>query len=399
MAFTEKYVTVNGGGLHDGSSEANAWTLAEAYTNMSVGDRLNIKAGTYTVGGGWNAWPVSSLSSPSGFRGYKTTIGDLDDKPTSQLVDGTDRPLIQTTNSSYYWQTTRSYELYENLAFESSTSRPAKYTDGFYTIYSRCKFIADPAGSINFSPCIRRNTGNYSSFVNCHFDGNGGGQEQSIAEATQFVGCLFENLKYISSAEFVQFSNSIIRNMTQGGLRYTAWGWHNINGNTFYNIGGNAIEILNATTPSIGSILIQNNVFHTITGNALQSAANNLDFFADNNLFYNVTGSNYSNTFNLNRNAISEASDPFVDAAAGDYSLVSSSGGYGKAQPNPFEGLAADSRRDIGAIQHADPSGGGSSSSSTPTAGTQVYPFRQWVEDDFGGGSGGGATLHPLRSN
>ena len=368
MAFTEKYVTVTGGGLHDGSSEANAWTLAEAHSNMSSGDRLNIKAGTYTVGGGWNAWPVSSLSSPSGFRGYKTTIGDLDDKPTSQLVDGTDRPLIQTTNSSYYWQTTRSYELYENLAFESSTSRPAKYADGFYTIYSRCKFIADPAGSINFSPCIRRATGNYSSFVNCYFDGNGGGQEQSIAEATQFVGCLFENLKYISSPEFVQFSNSIIRNMTQGGLRFSAWGWHNINGNTFYNIGGNAIEILNASTPSIGPILIQNNVFHTITGNALQSAANNLDFFADNNLFYNVTGSNYSNTFNLNRNAISEASDPFVDAAGGDYSLVSSSGGYGKAQPNPFEGLAADSRRDVGALQHADP-------------------------------SGGGAVLHPLRSN
>lgn len=40
------------------------------------------------------------------------------------------------------------------------------------------------------------------------------------------------------------------------------------------------------------------------------------------------------------------------------------------------------------------------SGGSTPTAGTQVYPFRQWVEDDFGGGSGGGgAVLHPLRSN
>jgi hypothetical protein len=385
--------TVNGGGLHDGSSEANAWTLAEAHTNMSVGDRLNIKAGTYTVGGTYNAWPTSTLSSPSGFRGYKNTIGDLDDKPVSQLVDGTDRPLIQTTNASYYWFTNRAHELYENLAFESSTSRPAQYADGYYTIYSRCKFIADPAGSI----CIRRSTGNYSSFVNCHFDGNGGGQQQNIDEATQFVGCLFENLKYIEAYEFVQFSNSIIRNMTQGGLRYTAWGWHNINGNTFYNIGGNAIEIVNASVPSIGSILIQNNVFHTITGNALQSAANNLDFFADNNLFY---GSNYSNTFNLNRNAISEASDPFVDAAGGDYSLVSSSGGYGKAQPNPFEGLAADSRRDIGAIQHADPAGGGGGGSSTPTAGTQVYPFRQFVEADFGSaGGGGGAVLHPLRSN
>jgi uncharacterized membrane protein YgcG len=49
---------------------------------------------------------------------------------------------------------------------------------------------------------------------------------------------------------------------------------------------------------------------------------------------------------------------------------------------------------------HQDPAGGGGSSSSSNTAGTQVYPFRQWVEDDFGGGAsgggGGGSTFHPL---
>ncbi len=45
-------------------------------------------------------------------------------------------------------------------------------------------------------------------------------------------------------------------------------------------------------------------------------------------------------------------------------------------------------------------SGGGSSSggSSSNTAGTQIYPFRQWVEDDFGGG-GSSASVHPLYAN
>ena len=47
-----------------------------------------------------------------------------------------------------------------------------------------------------------------------------------------------------------------------------------------------------------------------------------------------------------------------------------------------------------------NPSSGGGGGSSTPTAGTQVYPFRQFVEADFGSaGGGGGAVLHPLRSN
>lgn len=45
--FTEKYVSVAGAGSHDGSSAANAWTIAEATANVSQGDRVNCLAGTY----------------------------------------------------------------------------------------------------------------------------------------------------------------------------------------------------------------------------------------------------------------------------------------------------------------------------------------------------------------
>lgn len=367
MAFVEKYVTVTGGGLHDGSSEANAWTLTEAHANMASGQRLNIKAGTYTLGAALSNWPANTNTSPSGFRGYKTTIGDLDDKPTSQLVDGTDRPLIQTTNSNYYFFTDEIFQLFENLAFSSSVNRPAVYADNRRSIWNRCKFIADPNGGIAAFPCIRAQN-DYATFNLCHFDGNGGGQYQAIGYSRQFVGCLFENLSYISAPRFCAISNSVIRNMSGGGLKLSGFGWDNLDNNTFYNITGNAIEITSSGFPSICPAIIQNNVFHTITGNALQSFGNAFDFFADNNLFYNVTGNNYSNTFNLNRNPISESTDPLVDAAGGDYSLVSSSGGYGTAQPDPFEGLSASSRRDVGAIQHADPSGGGGGSIFHPLA-------------------------------
>ena len=94
--------------------------------------------------------------------------------------------------------------------------------------------------------------------------------------------------------------------------------------------------------------------------------------------------------------SVAESSDPFTDAAGGDFSLVSGassySGGYGL-----MIGTTSTDYSNIGAIQHQDPAGGGGSSSSSNTAGTQVYPFRQWVEDDFGGGaSGGGSIFHPL---
>ena len=367
MAFTEKYVTVTGGGLHDGSSEANAWTLNEAHTNMVAGQRINIKAGTYTLSQTLGNWPNGSNSTPVGFRGYKSTIGDLDNKPTTQLVDGTDRPLIQTTNSSYYFFTNEVYTLFENIVFSSQVGRPALYADNSKSVFNRCKFLADPNGSLNATPCVRTRN-DYSVFNLCHFDGNGGNRYQNFEGSRQFVGCLFENLQYLSGEKFVQFSNCIIRSMSVAGLRVSGYGWLNLQGNTFYNISGNALQVTSGSFPTIGSAIIQNNVFHTISGNAIQSSGNKFDFFCDNNLFYNVTGSNYSNTFNLNRNAISESSDPFVDAAQGDYSLVSSSGGYGKAQPNPFEGFDADSRRDVGAIQHADPSSSGGGSIFHPLA-------------------------------
>lgn len=389
MAFTEKYVTVSGGGLHDGSSEANAWTLAEAHANMASGQRVNFKAGTYTVPAVLNSWPHGSLSSPVAYRGYKTTIGDLDSKPLSQLVDGTDRPLIQTTNSSYYWYDNAPYSIYENLVFESSTSRPGLYHDGSRSMFRRCKFIADPAGSLALTPSIRRASGTYAVFASCHFDGNGGNQIQQFAASTQFVGCLFENFMYVLCNQFTQISNSVLRNMSADGLNIDSYGWNNINGNTFYNITGNAIEIISTSFPQLGAVLIQNNVFHTISGDALKSIGNYFDFFADNNLFYNVTGSNYSNTFDLNRNAIVESSDPFVDASGGDYSLVSTSGGFGKAQPNPFEGLDANSNRDIGAMNHVPVV----DSSQPQQAGSQVSAFGQWAITNPE------ASLHPLRSS
>lgn len=377
MAFTEKYVTVTGGGLHDGSSEANAWTLAEAASNMSAGDRINVKAGTYTLSSAIIINAASTVSSPVSMRGYKTTIGDLDAKPTSQLIDGTDRPLIRIINNSFYFQVSSPYLLMENISCESTVSYPSCFVDA-KGVYSRCKFKSSGGTTpTNGYPIIRATNIDYLSFNNCHFDGNNMTGRQQTFQSDVCVGCLFENFStgsFISGSRFTPFLNCIFRNMDSGIIYAgTHYGFSPITGCTFYNIAQNAIYENGASTaPTLSPSIITNNVFHTIGGDAIKSNASvsgKFDFFADNNLFYNVAGSNYTNNIGLNRNAISEASDPFVDAAGGDYSLVSSSGGYGKAQPNPFEGLAADSRRDIGAIQHADPSGGG------------------------------GAVLHPLRSN
>ena len=360
MAFNEKYVTVTGGGLHDGSSEANAWTLDEAYSNHAAGDRLNMKAGNYTATQNYNVWSSNSISSPFSIRGYKTVIGDLDTKPMSQLVDGTDRPLIEFNTSYYMHFNQTQYNVFENITFQSNTNRPALYADAYRTAFNRCKFIADSAGSLDFTPCIRRsNLASYSFFTNCMFDGNGAFRTQTLTEATMFIGCVFQDFNKIGCNEFQQFQSCVFRNMNYG-IEIADWGWNGISGNTFYNITYDAILALTNAVPSSGSIAITNNVFHTIGGDAIKShTSGNFDFFCDNNLFYNVTGNNYSNNLNLSRNELVDTSDPFTDAAGGDYSLVSGSNGYNAAQPSLFEGLSIGSKRDVGAIHHQDPSGGG----------------------------------------
>ena len=360
MAFTEKYVTVSGGGLHDGSSEANAWTVTEGFANASAGDRLNIKAGTHTYSTNLNL-ASGSLSSPIAIRGYKTSIGDLDSKPTTQLVDGTDLPIIQSSASAYIFLN-QSYYLFENIVFKSGvTSRPASYLDIGNSIIHRCKFLANPSSTLANTPALRTN-GAYNIYANCLISGEGCGLAQTLDNRNQFTQCVFDDFASLKTNQWCNITDSIITNMSSGGISITGYGWASISGNTFYNISGDAISVSSSTVPTLGSVFVSNNVFHTITGDAIKSfTSGNFDFFATNNLFYNVSGNNYSNNLNLSRNEITAASDPFTDTAGGDYSLVSSSLGYNGAQPSFFAGQDYGSRRDIGAIQHQDPSGGGGS--------------------------------------
>jgi len=46
----ERFVSVSGGGTHDGTSEANAWTFAESQSGFLAGDLIHTKAGNYGNG-------------------------------------------------------------------------------------------------------------------------------------------------------------------------------------------------------------------------------------------------------------------------------------------------------------------------------------------------------------
>lgn len=92
MAITERYVSSAGGGLHDGTSEANAFTWAEMVADINtprVGYRYWVKGaisltGTTTITGDGDA------NSPNIIAGYNATIGDV------TFLRGSDGKLIET---------------------------------------------------------------------------------------------------------------------------------------------------------------------------------------------------------------------------------------------------------------------------------------------------------------
>ena len=102
--FTEMYASVAGAGAHDGTSAANAWTMAEATAGVSASDRVNCLAGTYIandttsevidldVAGGFGTWIE--------WRAYTTTIGDFsvgDAQPV--VIDANTNSLVNPMNT------------------------------------------------------------------------------------------------------------------------------------------------------------------------------------------------------------------------------------------------------------------------------------------------------------
>jgi hypothetical protein len=368
MAWTEKYVTVSGGGLHDGSSEANAWTLAEAASNAAAGERHNIKAGTYTLTSNVTFNPSGvSTTSPFSLRGYKATIGDMDEGQTSQRVSGTDIPLIECTGFIGF-ACRYSYGTVENIAVEiDSPSTHCCYVANQYGVVRRCSFSITNSSNTAFlaNRCFFTT---FTQFQDCSFSSPDNSGSLCSANRTSFHGCYFQGgydaIPNQGNLECA-VTNCVFSGQTANAIEFT-YGGGAIESNTFYDIGGNAIQI---GTSAIQPV-IKNNVFHTITGYAVVQSAGELECFAERNIYYNCTAGQFSNDeFSNRRNEITATSDPFVDAASNDFSLVSSSDGYNGAAPKPYDLLDVNSGKDIGAIQHADPSGGG------------------------------GAVLHPLRSN
>lgn len=375
MAFTEKYVTVSGGGLHDGSSEANAWTLAEGIANATSGDRVNIKKGTYSQGSTSVDFNVSgTASSPIFWRGYDNTPGDIDADNSLQ------KPEITFGNAGL--TISGSNQILQNVKITGSKSSSALVLcSGGYTKILRC-FIentnaSSTASAFRSAPGVSQTTFAINCFFAATSTANSVIQSRRSLLLTGCVinsgvkGLVFDNITTVATTSVTRciFKAQSTNCIEAQGVSATLY----VRENTFYSCGSHAITVLNAAAPTL-LYEISNNVFSEIAGDAIRNGTGSVQnyFVAFNNLFHNVSGSFYANQGDdPNFYSLQDSLSPFVDSLSSDFTLASSSNGYSTGLPNAHENQVFSSNQDIGAIQHADPSSSG----------------------------GGGAVLHPLRSN
>jgi len=153
MHATTYYVTTTGNDANDGLSESTAWrTIKHATEQISGGDTVYIKAGTYTgenvvISGG-------TESSPILFEGYKDSPGDVTnidwwDYETNRELDPTKMPLLDGGNRAEgQGLQSGSYTTVRNLQITNYRNGIANWSGSHYTFEN---IIVTSIGDINDS--------------------------------------------------------------------------------------------------------------------------------------------------------------------------------------------------------------------------------------------------------
>lgn len=355
MAWTEKYVSVAGGGAHNGSSEANAWTLAEAIAAVAAGARVNIIAGTYANTTTDRTFATAgTVSAPIWWRGYNTTIGDIETDNTLT------KPAITFTTGRFL--VTGAYQIFSHLSISGAhtTAGSGQARCNASVLFYRCRIECTSANA-NGSAFYLDSSTTKSMIVDCSLKAN--------ASATQVISNASGNDILISGCSITGGGNGItlastgssiikscvFNNNGGDGIRITNTGRAFISECSIYSAGSDGIEITVSTTITgiIANCIISESAGWGINQSSGTATAGNIHRFG--NLFYsnssgNETGFGDGPSFREQ----TDSASPFMDAANGNFSLRPSSNGRIKGVPGLFENQSYTNYLDIGAVQRRE---------------------------------------------
>lgn len=282
MAFTDRYVSSTGTDTYANStSSGTPMSMATALANASAGDRINvISDGTYNLGttSQTNAGNATDLII---WRGYNTTIGDLDSVGRDTPANGsglitTDMPVISMTGSL----TLASYTAWMNFNVSGSVGGLPLFgatTAPDNLVFYQCRFV-NSNSSAN-TQALR--VDDHSIVVMCDLDCTG-------ATHGDVLDMGLNSLAY---------ANKITGTSTSVALLILANGA--VVGNVFFN-GGTAIEVgaggtlpthvLNNTAYNCAKFFEMPNSAHTVLHSLTNNHVTDCTEFIDN--LYSATAEN-----------------------------------------------------------------------------------------------------------
>jgi len=318
------YVTVSGGGLHDGTSEANAWTYDEMLSSGSIsgGDNVWIKAGSHSPSASSHTMPAGSAGSFVAYRGYTTTIGDLNTTQSQHdlSLDTSDYPVI--TYGSNVYLTLGDYTTYECLHLDiNGTGGTAAITAGVQNVIYGCKLVNNNT-SVNANNTVIRRSLSLASVQISNSDirfANAAVNTKSLyGSQITAVGCLFVHGGDGAITDLATLSNCVainalalikpvgayrgfgVSDCTMDDCQYVVHSATVIEGiqlcnciaygiTAFFNVSANGSSVVNCSANEVSSITSGGDVF--------------------------------------SNNVLTLTADPFVDSANSDYRLNLVSGG------------------------------------------------------------------------
>lgn len=332
----------------DGSSGNPYASPGKAGSVHSGGDRILVKAGTYSitstssnVAGGRLTLTGGTGLAPTIVQGYETTVGDFGQKPILQASGISSTTLITGASNAHV----------ENITVDGADLTSIRGMSGVDRAYlckaMRCKNSGFDAGV---------------QYVLCEATGcstAGGGFQVSAAT---LIGCYSHD----NTVHGFTGANTYVRCVADTNTGASADGFNN---------GAAASRYVNCTSYNSGraGFYKDGSGNHSEYYNCL--ATNNGGFGFDTNnssdngvLLVNCAG--YSNTSGnvdgqilRSLGFVTLSADPFVDAAGGNFALNNTAGGGAACRaagfPGAFPGGTTTGYLDIGAVQHQDSAGSG----------------------------------------
>lgn len=366
-------VDVYVGGVWKGPDGASGFpfpTMAGVATDASGNKpRVNLKSGTsYSI----SSAIAPNVAGPVLYQGYTTTVGD----GGKAVIDGSTNAITAiAVGSSGTGVTVADLDIQSS----ATTGSSAQITGQATTVVYRCKLSGGRGAGITtaLAAILCEITDfNKSATSNVGALGHAG----LGAPIFMFANYIHDATGSTNKSGIVGYSGSmvaahnVIDTVGGDGIRFVGPGFahaHTACNNDIFNCGSDGIEITNSVT---SAYTIMNNNFVDNAGYGINISSGSHSGIAQGNRFGAGTRENTSGTFNtlsglLDIDNSSYASDvtPWTDPDNGNFT-INLAAAKGASSPGALPAGIGTMYQDIGAIQHQDAGGGGS---TFPSAGLQ----------------------------